>query len=633
MSTIIDNNVDDNVDIQISECLNPFKPKSFFLFAGAGSGKTKSLVQALEKFKKDYGAQFVLRNQKIAIITYTNAAADEIKQRLNFDPIFYVSTIHSYAWELIKNLTSDIKVYIIEKLEEDLIKLNEAQSKSRNLQNKTSIDRARKIETKEKRLNTIKEITQFTYNPNGNNFEKDALNHNEVIGITAKFIASETLMQDVVVARFPIILIDESQDTKKELIESFFELQAKKKSTFLLGLFGDTMQRIYADGKPNLGKSLPEDWFRPAKKMNHRSVKRIIQLINDIRADVDKQVQQPRKEKLDGFVQLFIADRASDKPKIEVEVGKKMAIITKDDLWLNEDKVQALILEHHMAALRMGFVGLFEPLYKVDRFRTSLLDGTLSSLNIFTKTILPLVLAKQEKDKFAIARLIKAKSPLFHKQKIEESKDQIKYLTEIQNHVESLLELWDDEKDPLLRNILKVIYSTNLFPLSGVLKVIASRTEKEIRAIGDEEKNEDQDAAEQLSDEVIDAWDLCLEVPFSQVVNYNNYISDDSRFATHQGVKGLEYDRVSVIIDDAEARGFLFSYDKLFGAKDLTETDINNQAEGKDTGVDRTRRLFYVACSRAKESLAIIAYTDKPEIVKENAKAYGWFKEDEIEIL
>ncbi len=310
-----------------------------------------------------------------------------------------------------------------------------------------------------------------------------------------------------------------------------------------------------------------------------------------------------------------------------------MAIITTDGLWLNEDKVQALILEHHMAALRMGFVGLFEPLYKVDRLRTGLLDGTLSSLNIFTKTILPLVLAKKEKDKFAIARLIKTKSPLFHKQKIEESKDQVEYLTEIQNHVESLFELWNDEKDPSLKNVIKVIHSTNLFPLSGVLKVIASRTEKELRAIGDEEKTEDQDEAEQPLDEVIDAWDLCLEVPFSQVVNYNNYISDDSRFATHQGVKGLEYDRVSVIIDDAEARGFLFSYDKLFGAKGLTETDINNQAEGKDTGVDRTRRLFYVACSRAKESLAIIAYTDKPEIVKENAKAYGWFKEEEIEIL
>lgn len=90
-----ENNIDDNVDIQISECLNPNNPKSFFLFAGAGSGKTRSLVKALTEFKKNHGDNFILNNQKIAIITYTNAAADEIKQRLKFDPIFYVSTIHS----------------------------------------------------------------------------------------------------------------------------------------------------------------------------------------------------------------------------------------------------------------------------------------------------------------------------------------------------------------------------------------------------------------------------------------------------------------------------------------------------------------------------------------------------------
>ena len=634
MSKVLANNVDDNVDIQISECLNPTQPKSFFLFAGAGSGKTRSLVECLKQFKKNHGLQFALKNQKIAIITYTNAAADEIKQRLKFDPIFYVSTIHSFAWELIKNLTSDIKGLVMEKLEEDLLKLKQAQLKSKNLQNKTSIDRARKIEAKQKRKDTLSDIIQFTYNPNGNNYEKDALSHSEVIAITAQFIANKPLMQDILVARFPIILIDESQDTKKEVMESFFELQAQKKDVFSLGLFGDTMQRIYADGKPDLGVSLPDDWLRPAKKMNHRSNKRIIHLINDIRSDVDEQVQQPRKEKADGFVRLFLVNRTSDKSNAEKEVAKRMATITKDKRWLYENEVQALILEHHMAALRMGFAGLFEPLYKVDRLRTGLLDGTLSSLNIFTKTVLPLVEAKQENDKFAIARIIKAKSLLLKKYKIADSKNQVQYLEQIQSYVETLLGLWDGDKDPSIKDILKIIHDTQLFPLSGALKVIASRTEDELKLIEEEEESEDDKTEdERPSDEVIDAWDLALDIPFSQVINYSNYISEESRFATHQGVKGLEYDRVAVIIDDAEARGFLFSYDKLFGAKELTATDKSNKAEGKDTGVDRTRRLFYVACSRAKESLAIIAYTDNPEVVKENAQAYGWFRKDEIEIL
>lgn len=628
MSLTDDNNVDDNVDIQISECLNPESPKSFFLFAGAGSGKTRSLVDALTKFKTNHGNKFILNNQKIAIITYTNAAADEIKQRLMFDPIFYVSTIHSYAWELIQLFISDIKSYVQTKLTEDIKVLELAQSKSRNLQNKTSIDRARKIKSKTKRLENLVNVTRFTYNPNGDNLKKDSLNHSEVIGITAEFIANESLMQDIVAARFPIILVDESQDTKKELIDALFTLQKNKKDVFSLGLFGDTMQRIYADGKPNLGELLPPDWVLPVKKMNHRSNKRIITLINDIRQDVDKQKQQPRKGKSEGVVRLFIADRAVDKVATEKTVTEKMSALTNDKDWIESNNVKTLILEHHMAAIRMGFFGLFQPLYKVDRLKTSLIDGSLSTLNLFKNTILPLVEAHKDNDKFSIMRILKTNSRLFDKKIIENSKDQLKHLSNINENVRKLLALWDDESDPCLKVILQVIYETKLFPLPNLFKIISSRTKDEestFESIDNEE--------EEPNDEAIEAWDLALDAKFSEVSKYNEYLNEESKFATHQGVKGLEFPRVVVIIDDEEARGFMFSYDKLFGTKEPTATDKKNEAEGNETGVDRTRRLFYVACSRAEESLAIIAYSDDPDLVKTNAMAYGWFAENEIEIL
>lgn len=623
-----DNNVDDNVDIQISGCLNPKDPKSFFLFAGAGSGKTRSLVKALTTFKTNHGNKFILSNQKIAIITYTNAAANEIKQRLKFDPIFYVSTIHSYAWELIQLFTSDIKAYVKIKLIEDIKELEIAQSKSRSLQNKSSIDRARKIKSKTKRLENLPNVTQFTYNPNGDNYKKDSLNHSEVIGITAYFISNESLMQDIVVARFPIILVDESQDTKKELIDAMFALQKAKKEVFSLGLFGDTMQRIYADGKPNLGEALPEDWVLPVKKMNHRSNKRIIQLINDIREDVDGQEQQPRKEKQEGTVRLFIADKAKDKISTEVNVAIKMSALTNDNLWTEPNNVKTLILEHHMASIRMGFLGLFQPLYKVDRLKTSLIDGSLSSLNLFKNTILPLVEAHKSNDKFSVMRIIKTNSLFFDKKVIENSKDQLKHLASINDKVRKLLVLWNDSNDPCLKDILQVIFETKLFPLPGIFKVISSRTK------GEKSTFEDLDAEEEEpNDEAIEAWDLALEAKFSEVSKYNEYLNEESNFATHQGVKGLEFPRVVVIIDDEEARGFMFSYDKLFGTKAPSATDIKNEADGNETGIDRTRRLFYVACSRAEESLAIIAYSDNQSVVKTNAIANGWFKEKEIEVL
>ena len=85
-----------------------------------------------------------------------------------------------------------------------------------------------------------------------------------------------------------------------------------------------------------------------------------------------------------------------------------------------------------------------------------------------------------------------------------------------------------------------------------------------------------------------------------------------------------------VILDDNEARGFMFSYEKLLGAKALTNTDEKNLLEGKDTSVDRTRRLFYVICSRDQQSLAVIVYTKEPEKVASHVSSVGWFKEQEV---
>jgi DNA helicase-2/ATP-dependent DNA helicase PcrA len=90
---------------------------------------------------------------------------------------------------------------------------------------------------------------------------------------------------------------------------------------------------------------------------------------------------------------------------------------------------------------------------------------------------------------------------------------------------------------------------------------------------------------------------------------------------------------VLVIIDDSEAKGFMFSYDKLFGVKDLSDTDKKNRIDGKETSVERTQRLFYVTCTRAKNSLAVVMYTDNPQEVKKESIRKGWFDDKEIIIM
>ncbi|MGO3384334.1 MAG: UvrD-helicase domain-containing protein, partial [Acinetobacter guillouiae] len=151
---------------------------------------------------------------------------------------------------------------LIEDLNNSIKELNEKIYKAKDKNNKTAISNQRKKEYKNKRLESLKKTYKFTYSPNGENITKDSLNHSEVIAIASSFIASKDLFKQLLINKFPIILIDESQDTKKDLIEALFSLQSLNKTKFSLGLFGDTMQRIYNDGKEKLGENLPEDWLK-----------------------------------------------------------------------------------------------------------------------------------------------------------------------------------------------------------------------------------------------------------------------------------------------------------------------------------------------------------------------------------
>ncbi|MEO1254375.1 MAG: UvrD-helicase domain-containing protein [Bacteroidota bacterium] len=615
-------NTTDSVDDEIYSCLDLDSPKSFFLFAGAGSGKTRSLVEVLKRFRQNSIHRLRRNGQKVAVITYTNAACDEIKRRLNFDSAFNVSTIHSFSWELIKPHQQDIKEWLRTQLNTEISELEAAQLKGR-AGTKAAADRSKRILSKKGRLESLNQTRKFTYDPNGDNSSRDSLNHAEVINITADFLMKRCLMQSILVLKYPVLLIDESQDTKKELIDAFFNVQKAHATHFSLGLFGDTMQRIYTEGKTNLGQDIPDDWTTPSKTMNYRCPKRVITLINRIRADVDRQTQDPHKSDEEGYVRLFIADTntALDKTEFENAVCQRMASITGDELWNNlREGNKTLTLEHHMAALRGGFSDFFIPIYSIDRLKTGLLDGSLPSTTLFVTKVLPLIKSKQADDQFSVSRIVHKYSPLLAKEVLKRSERPQDEIDKARQAVNSLYELWDDGADPMLISILKEIYSSELFHVPDNLIPIAERRSEDVFAAADGSD----------VDPITDAWDAALKCRFSQFEEYVRYISDQSRFGTHQGIKGLEYPRVMVILDDEEARGFLFSYDKLFGAREPSATDKKNEAEGKETSIDRTRRLFYVTCSRTENSLAIIAYTKEPDKVRQHVISQNWFSDDEV---
>ncbi len=408
-------------------------------------------------------------------------------------------------------------------------------------------------------------------------------------------------------------------------------MQKVQEARFALGLLGDTMQRIYADGKDDLVRAIPDGWARPAKIMNHRCPPRVVKLINRVRAEVDKQEQRARSDKAEGLVRLFIVPQSvANKAEAERQVAEKMAVLTKDKLWTDDRSVKALILEHHMAARRMGFLDMYEILSEESSFQTSLMQGALSAVNLFAQLAFPLVEASRANDKFAIAAVMRKSSPLVSRGSFQQAgKNQPAQLQKARDAVASLMKLWEGGNDPCFADILRNIAGSGLFEIPDSLRTISERSD-ELQQLAVELGDLSEDDADARRRVILDRF---LETRFSQIGPYAEYVSHLAKFDTHQGVKGLEFPRVMVIMDDAEARGFLFKYDKLFGVEGKSARDLENEAAGKDTSIDRSRRLFYVTCSRAEESLALVAYSSEPGKVRDRVLEAGWFEPEEIELL
>jgi DNA helicase-2/ATP-dependent DNA helicase PcrA len=156
-----------------------------------------------------------------------------------------VSTIHSFLWKLIKPFQKDIKSWVVCYLSAKALELEEKASRARSKDYRPDIEKAKN------RLERAKTINKFTYNPNGENIGQNSLDHSQVISMGTEFICENTTLQKVLVSKYPILLIDESQDTKKELVDALLKIESLYAGSFVIGMFGDMMQRIYADGKDN----------------------------------------------------------------------------------------------------------------------------------------------------------------------------------------------------------------------------------------------------------------------------------------------------------------------------------------------------------------------------------------------
>jgi DNA helicase-2/ATP-dependent DNA helicase PcrA len=408
-------------------------------------------------------------------------------------------------------------------------------------------------------------------------------------------------------------------------------------SPIALGLLGDHRQRIYPEGQANLPGSIPELWHRPSLQMNHRSQRRIVELINCIwqaeligRTEPTTGVQQhSRTERDGGVVRLFIGEgKSSNHEKIQREAlcAEVMATESRIDAWTSAASgYQVLALEHKLAALRGGFAGVFEAMDIVDSDAARPQWHNNNSGPPVTRVLLeqiPALLACVDNagtvDEFAATEVLTKYDRL---SLLPQGESADSWLKKYYDAVQALAKT-SVSPDAKVRDILAPVVHGQLFEVAPLLSaVLLGGDHGNDRAVNEEESR---------TDRVRRGLTQLLDAQWSELGRYRKYLGGRAFQATHQVVKGSEFEHVMVVMDDTEAGGFLFSYDKLFGAKALSKADLENAKAGKETAIDRTLRLLYVTCSRARESLALVLWASDPESATRQLKSSGWFMDSEI---
>lgn len=394
---------DTPADLELRACLDERPQRSFVMVAGAGSGKTTSLVKALAHLGQTRREELKPRGQRIACITYTEVAVKEIWGDVGNDPLFHVSTIHSFLWTAVRPFQTDLKTWVIARIHEKIAKAQEHYDKPRT----HAATRERlmaEIARDRRHLETVEQQTHFTYGA-GSDLGRGVLGHTDVIAAAVHLIEQSQLLRDVIASRYPVLFVDESQDTRPDVVAALRRIAETTPVEFCIGFFGDPMQKIYKEGAGVI--EAPDTWRRITKPENFRCPQRVLRVVNAVRQPADGLVQTRGRMKLvndvlvpvQGSARIFLLLADDHRSAKLAKVREWLSQANNDEHWTSTDRaadVRVLVVVHRMAAARLGFPKLYEALNDKapSSIKEGLKDGTSWPLRPFLTYLLPLTIVR-----------------------------------------------------------------------------------------------------------------------------------------------------------------------------------------------------------------------------------------------
>lgn len=537
---------------KMHDCLDA--GRSFRLEAGAGAGKTYSLDNALRRLITNHGELLLRRRQQVACITYTNVAKDEIIARIKAHPAIRPDTIHGFCWSVLKDFQPALR------------------------------QRVPALEHWADRLEPFggevgHRRVHYELGYPGVTDDEVTLRHEDVLALMTQLLGLDKF-RAVLTARYPILLIDEYQDTDKAFVEALKTWFLDRNEGPLIGLFGDHWQKIYGDGCG----AVAHDALAPIdKNANFRSAPKIVSVLNRMRPDLP---QAPSDPDAIGEARVFhtnlwpgqrrtgaggghwTGDTSPEAAKAYLEHLKARLVAEGWDFGV--DKTKILMLSHSVLAREQGY-GSIPPIF--GQSNDPWLKKDDPHIKFLADHIEPACSAFSARRYGEMFESLETGDP-----RIRRHQDKVDWV----QAMEGLIAV---RHQGTIGEVIDYVADQSLLRLPD--KVVAR--ERLLAEVGSDPVEGEPTRVTRLR--------RLRDVSYAELMALDRFIDGHTVFATKHGVKGAEFENVLVIV----GRGW-----NKYNFGQMLEWFEAGPPAGKEEAFLSNRNLFYVACSRPKRRLAVM---------------------------
>ncbi|MBU1316235.1 MAG: AAA family ATPase [Alphaproteobacteria bacterium] len=524
--------------------------ENFRLEAGAGAGKTYSLVAALRKLIAERGIALMNAGQRVACITYTEVARNEIAQEVEKHPAILVNTIHGFGWSFIAPFQKQLR---------DLVAAQE--------------NRQEAIETAGGIHN---QTVAYSLGYFGIDRKRITLHHDDIPRYLAALLGNPKF-QRIFSSLHPVLFIDEYQDTDPLVMGALSDHFFATGTGPTIGLFGDHWQTIYRKDYqlaefPNVE---PID-----KGSNFRSVPVIVDVLNKLRPEL---VQQVDDEAAQGEARFFHCnaytgervDSRNGKAELPAELSLSFTDSLKAQLqaegWnLAPEKTKILMLTHNAIAAEHGYPNLANIFEHKEAFSKKE-DATIAFLADTVEPICQAYIAGNYGEMFRFMGGFPT---------IQKTADKAEW----RGQMDELVAL---RANGTIGEVIDLLKNTRRPRLTDQV----TKREFEISELGPDETPDESNSLKRHR--------KLRNVVYRELVALAEFINGFTPFATQHSVKGAEFENVLVILS---AGWNHYNWPKFFENLQAGNIPAKEQAS-----FARWRNLFYVAISRPKKRLAVLA--------------------------